>query len=165
MRAKSNNSDAEWGGDPDERKSTSGYAFLLNDGVITWCSKKETCVTLSTMKAEYVACSVTVQESVWLRRFLRELGIIAHIEEPITIYCDSWATIAYFKDPKYPGIIKHIDIRYHFVRHMIAWEEVISTICMVDDPLTKPIAHHVYQAHVRSLRLRRLWFICFQLII
>jgi len=53
--------DVDWGGDPNERKSTSGYAFLLNGGAITWCSKKQTCVALSTMEAEYVASSAVVK--------------------------------------------------------------------------------------------------------
>jgi len=53
-------SDADWGGDPDECKSILGYAFLLNDGAIIWCSKKQTYVALSTMEAEYVAGSSAV---------------------------------------------------------------------------------------------------------
>ena len=48
--------DADWGGDIDQSKSTSGYAFLLNDSAILWSSKKQCCVALSTMEAEYVAC-------------------------------------------------------------------------------------------------------------
>jgi hypothetical protein len=63
-------SDADWGGNIDERKLTSRYAFLLNNGIITWSSKKQSCIALSTMVAEYVACSAAVQEAVWLKRFL-----------------------------------------------------------------------------------------------
>ena len=62
-------SDVDWGSDLDERKSTSGYAFLLNNGAITWSSKKQPCIALSTIEAEYVACLAAVQEAVWLRRF------------------------------------------------------------------------------------------------
>ena len=82
-------SDVDWGGDPDECKFTLGYAFMLNGGAISWCSKKQTYVALSTMKVEYVAGSVAVQEGVWLRRFFREFGIVARSQEPVTIYCDS----------------------------------------------------------------------------
>jgi len=103
-------SDADWGGDPDERKFTSGYTFLLNGKAITWCSKKQTCVALSNMEAEYIADSVAVQEGAWLRRFLREFGIIAHVEDSITIFYDSSTAIAYSKDPMYHGKTKHIDI-------------------------------------------------------
>jgi len=133
-------SDVDWGDDPDECKSTLCYAFLLNGGAITWCSKKQIFVPLSTMEAEYVAGSATVQEGVWLRKFLWEFSIVARAQE---LYCDSSATIVYSKDPKYHGKTKHIDTRYHFVRHMIVRKEVIlkhiSTSLMVADPLTKPI--------------------------
>ena len=63
-------SDADWGGNPNECKSTSGYALLLNGEAITWCSKKQICVALSIMELEYVVGSMIVQEGVWLRRFL-----------------------------------------------------------------------------------------------
>ena len=95
-----------------------------------------------------------------MKRFLREFGIAARAEELVTIYCESSTAIAYSKNPKYHGKIKHIDIRYHFVRHMIVPKEVIlrhiSTNRMVVDLLTKPIACHVYQVHVRNLALHRL---------
>ncbi|KAG2705909.1 hypothetical protein I3760_05G078600 [Carya illinoinensis] len=68
-------SDADWGNDLDERKSTTGYAFLLNNGAITWSSKKQPCIALSTMEVEYIACSAAAQETVWLRRFLKHLDI------------------------------------------------------------------------------------------
>ena len=77
------------------------------------------------MEAEYLASSETIQEGVWLRRFFREFGIVTSAEKPVTIYYDNSAAIAYSKDPKYHEKIKHIDMRYHFVRHMIAREEVI----------------------------------------
>ena len=152
-------SDADWGGDIDERKSTSGYAFLLNGGAITWSSKKQSCISLSTMEAEYVACSAAVQEVVWLRRFFQHLGVVTNTLGPVTIHCDSMAALAYAKDPKYHGRTKHIDLRYHYIRDMIAQKEVIlkhiPTTQMVADPLTKPIARDVYMAHVRTLGLRR----------
>ena len=56
-------SNADWASDKDERKSTSGYTFTLVGGAISWCSKKQTCIALSTMEAEYVACSTVVQEA------------------------------------------------------------------------------------------------------
>ena len=71
---------------------------MLNDGAITWCSKKQTCVALFTLEAKYVACSEAVQEGVWLRRFLREFGIVARAKEPVTIYYDNSVVIAYSKD-------------------------------------------------------------------
>jgi len=79
-------SDADWGGDLDERKSTSGYVFLLNNGTISWSSKKQTCIALSTMEAEFIACSTAVQEVVWLKRFMEHLGIIGRPMDAVQFF-------------------------------------------------------------------------------
>ena len=112
-------SDVDWTGDRDERKSTSGYAFILGSGVVSWCNKKQTCVALSTMESEYVVCAAVVQEVIWLKRFLQRLGITTHFEEAVTLYSDSTAALAYAKDPKYHGKSKHIEIKYHFIKDMV----------------------------------------------
>ena len=141
-------SDADWGSDLDEHKSTSRYAFLLNNGAITWSSKKQPCIALSTMEAEYVACSVAVQEAVWLRRFFQNLKVVKDASDPVIVHCDSMAALAYAKDSKYHGRTKHIDIRYHYIQYMVAHNEVvlkhISTSLMIVDPLTKPIGRDVF---------------------
>ena len=102
-----------------------------------------------------MACVAVMQEVVWLKRFLQRLGITTHSEEAVTLYFDSIAALAYAKDPKYHGKSKHIEIKFHFIRYMITWGEVvmkhISTGSMVADPLTKPIA-----SHVGSMGLRRM---------
>ncbi|GMP64064.1 hypothetical protein CsSME_00025502 [Camellia sinensis var. sinensis] len=140
--------DADWGGDLDERKSTSGYAFMLSDGAISWSSKKQSCIALSTMEAEFVACSSA------------HLDVVTHTSDPVTIHCDSMAALAYAKDPKYHGRTKHIDVRFNFIRDILAQKEVIMehipTSRMVADPLTKPIARDVYLTHVRALGLRKI---------
>ena len=92
-------SDVDWGGDLDQLKSTSGYVFLLNKGAISWCSKEQTCIALLTMEVEFIACSVVVQEAVWLRRFFGSLGIRGDYVEPIIVHCDNQTTIAFTKDP------------------------------------------------------------------
>jgi hypothetical protein len=90
-------------GPVDERKSTSGYAFILGGGAISWCSKKQSCIALSTMESEYVACSAAVQEAVWVRRFLQCLGVTTHAEDVVLLNFDSTSSLAYVKDPKYHG--------------------------------------------------------------
>jgi hypothetical protein len=67
---------ADWGGDVDQSKSILGYAFLLNDIAILWRSKKQSCIALSTIEVDYVACSATTQDVVWLKNFLYHLKII-----------------------------------------------------------------------------------------
>ena len=153
-------SDADWGGDRDSCKSTSGYIFLLNNGAISWSSKKQTCTALSTMEAEFVSSAAAVQEALWIGYFMRSLESIISIERPITIFCDSMAALAYTKDPKYHGKTKHIGMKYHFVRDAIQEGEVkleyISTALMVADPLTKPLPPTQFARHVNAMGLRRL---------
>jgi hypothetical protein len=62
-----------------------------------------------------VVCSATVQEVVWLRRFLQLLGVTAHVEDDVLLYSDSTSTLVYAKDPKYHGKAKHIEFRYHYI--------------------------------------------------
>ncbi|KAL0378718.1 UNVERIFIED_CONTAM: Retrovirus-related Pol polyprotein from transposon TNT 1-94 [Sesamum radiatum] len=153
-------SDADGSADRDERKSKSGYAFLLGGAAITWCNKKQPCISLSTMEAEYVAYTSAVQEAIWLRRFLKSLHISVHINDDVVIYCDSIATIAYAKDPKYHGRTKHIDTRYHFIRDSVAQGEVvlrhIPTNDMIADPFTKPLRRDAFHRHVSSMGLRKI---------
>ncbi|UYV77601.1 hypothetical protein LAZ67_15001684 [Cordylochernes scorpioides] len=66
-------SDADFAGDLDTRKSTTGYVFMLNNGPISWCSQKQNCVSLSTTESEYIAASKATKEAIWLRQLLREL--------------------------------------------------------------------------------------------
>jgi hypothetical protein len=77
----------------------------------------------------------------------------------VTIYSDSMAALAYVKDPKYYGKTKHIEIKYHYIRDMVAKKEVflehISTKNMLADPLTKPIVRDPFHGHIKGLGLRR----------
>ena len=152
--------DADWGGNLDEQKSTSGYAFLLSRGMISWSNKKQTYIALSTMEAEYVACSVAVQEVVWLKRFIEDLKIVVDSSRPVIIHCDSQATITFTKDVKYHSKSKHIETKYNFVREIVEQREVLihytSTHFMVADPFTKAITRDVYLKHTQSLGLHRL---------
>ncbi|XP_073109312.1 secreted RxLR effector protein 161-like [Elaeis guineensis] len=112
--------DANDSTDKDKHKSTSGYAFILRGGAISWCSKKQQCISLPMMESEYVACTITVHEAIWLKRFLQSLNVIGHLCEAVVIFYDNTAAIAYRKDPKYYRKSKHIDTRYHFIHDIIA---------------------------------------------
>ena len=128
--------------------------------VILWSSKKQSCVALSMMEAEYVAWSASMQDAVWLRSFLQHLEIVKTALEPMTIFCDNSAALAMAKDPKYHGKTKHIKKRYQYIRDVIIEKDVvlkhISTSNMLANPLTKPIARDVFVKHVRSLGLYRM---------
>ena len=95
-----------------------------------------------------------------MKRFLQRLSTTAHSEEAVTLYSDSTGGLTYAKYTKYHGKSKHIEIKYHFIRDMVARGEVvmkhISTGSIVVDPLTKTIARDVFQSHVGSMGLRRM---------
>jgi hypothetical protein len=113
-------SNTDWASDKNERKSTLSYAFILRGGAVSWCSKKQSCIALSTMESKYVACSAAVQETVWLRRFLQRLGVTAHAEDVVLLYYDSTSALAYAKNPKYHEKAKHIKFRYNYIRDMVS---------------------------------------------
>ncbi|CAI5717429.1 unnamed protein product [Peronospora effusa] len=136
-------SDADWAGDTDTRRSTSGYVFVLNNGCISWRSKKQRSVALSSTEAEYMALSEATQEATWLKTFMRELGEEAG-DDALTIYEDNEGAIALAKNPEFHKRTKHIDIRYHFVREKVEKNQVVLQYCptqdMLADIMTKAIA-------------------------
>ena len=103
-------SDADWGGDINDRKSTSGYIFKVSDGAVLWRSKKQTCVALSTAEAEYVALAAATQEALWLKQLIAELTFSN--TTPTTIFEDNQSAIAMTHNPQFHGRSKHIDIKY-----------------------------------------------------
>ena len=68
------------------------------------------------MESKYVACSAVAQEAVWLKRFFQSLRVTSIANEAIKMYCDSLATLAHTKDPKYHSKSKHIQTRYNYIR-------------------------------------------------
>ncbi|CAI5746908.1 unnamed protein product [Peronospora destructor] len=135
-------SDADWAGDVETRRSTSSYAFMMTGGCISWRSKKQRTVALSSTEAEYMALTEAVQEAVWLKAFLCELGETKS-DEVVKIYEDNQGSIALAKNPECHKRTKHIDIRYHFVREKVEDGQVVLQYCptkdMKADIMTKPI--------------------------
>ena len=95
----------------------------------------------------------------WLKRFLCHLGVVEPISQPMVVYSDSEAAIAYIKDLKYHEKMKHIDMRFNYVRDMTGQKELnmvyISTHEMLADPFTKPIPRDVFKKHMESLGLKK----------
>ena len=105
--------DADNGGDIDSRKSTSGYVYTFGGTAISWVSKLQKIVALSSCEAEYVAVTEATKEMMWLQSFLRELD---QDHEGSVLYCDSQSAIHLAKNPVYHARTKHIQLRYHFIR-------------------------------------------------
>ena len=95
------------------RHAIMGYIFLINRGAVSWSSKKQEIVTLSTAKSEYVAATHTTKEAIWLRRFIGE--VFQPLTNPIPLYSDSQAAITLTRDRSCHARTKNIDIWYHFI--------------------------------------------------
>ena len=134
--------DADWACDLDERKSTSGYVFTMQGAAISWCSKKQPTVALSTTEAEYMAMTSAIQELIWLKKLSHELIPLSNNQ--IILYCDNKSTIQYVTNNSYSNRTKHIEIKSNFIREHIETGILklvyLSTDQMVADKLTKGMA-------------------------
>ena len=110
-------SDADWAGDPDGRKSTSGYIFQLSGAAISWRSKKHAYVALSTAEGEHIALASAAQAAVWVRQLLTDLR--SNREEATRIYEENQSAICLAKNPQFHGRTKHIGIKYQFIREQV----------------------------------------------
>jgi hypothetical protein len=108
--------DADWASQA-HRHSISGYVYSIGCGAVTWSSRKQSIVALSTAEAEYVAAAHSTKEALWLRQFLDEFSKV--VDGPIRLNCDNQAAIALSKDNKFHSRTKHISIRHHFIREAV----------------------------------------------
>ena len=109
--------DSDWVGSVDDQKSTSGYIFYMGSGAISWASKKQPIVALSTAKAEYVAATAAACQAVWMRKILRILG-----QEQVkgtVIFCDNSSAIALSKNSIFHKRMKHIDTKFHYIIELV----------------------------------------------
>ena len=109
-------SDADWAGDADDRKSTSGGYFMLGNNVVSWSSKKQNCVSLSTAESKYVAAASCCSQLLWLGQMLSDYGMTS---DTLTLFCDNASAIEIAKNPVQHSRTKHIDIRHHFIRDLV----------------------------------------------
>ena len=140
-------SDADWAGDIESRKSTSGYVFRLGGCTISWKSKKQPVVALSSTEAEYVALCHAAQETVWLRNLLHSINL--QQSEATILYEDNQGAMALSNNPKDHTRTKHIDVKYHYVRETIEHGYVNLMYCptenMVADMLTKGLPKQTFE--------------------
>lgn len=138
--------DADWASNPNDRKSISGYVFLLGGGAISWSSKKQTTVALSSTEAEYMAATHAARHAIWLQRLFQDIGI--QLPDSMALFIDNQSTISISNDVMFHQRTKHIDIQYHFIRNLVIDGIIDTYYCptldMVADILTKglPRAQH-----------------------
>jgi hypothetical protein len=99
-------------GDKESKRSTIGYVYTIGGTIVSWISKLQKVVALSTTEAEYVATTEVSKEMIWLQRFMEELG---KKQENSRLYCDNESIIHLAKNSIFHSKTKHIHLRYHFI--------------------------------------------------
>ena len=131
----------------EDRRAITGYAFLIDSGAVSWSSKRQEIVSLSTTESEYVVATHGMKEALWLRSLLSEL--FGPISEATTLFSDNQATIALTKDHQYHAHTKHINMRYHFIRWVIERGSLRLVYCPTDDMVADALTKALPSAKVK----------------
>ena len=132
--------DADWAGNADDRKSTSGGCFYVGNDLVSWMSKKQNSISLSIAKAEYIVTGSCCTQLLWMQKLLLDYGIC---QEHLTIYCNNTSAINISKNSVQNSRTKHIEIRHHFIQELVEdgtlTLEFIHTDDQKTDLFTKPL--------------------------
>jgi hypothetical protein len=152
-------SDADWASTLD-RRSISGFAFFLGDGSVSWSSKKQPIVTLSSTESEYVALTHAAKDIIWIHKLLAEISPV-YPERPLlpsTVFCDNQGAIRLSKDSTFHARTKHIDVHFHFICQTISQNHIsldyIPTTDMIADIFTKSLSFHKFSGFRSLLGVR-----------
>ncbi|KAL0277244.1 UNVERIFIED_CONTAM: hypothetical protein PYX00_004597 [Menopon gallinae] len=147
--------DSDWAGNVDDRRSCSGNVLMLAGGPISWMSKLQSSVSLSTMEAEYVAIREVTKEVVYVSRLINHMLFRHYVKEPISVYCDNQSAIELSKNPVFHKRSKHIDIAYHYARELVEKGKIelkyLRTDEMIADVFTKPLSKVKHNKFVKML--------------
>jgi hypothetical protein len=167
-------SDSDWGGDINTRKSTTGNIFYLNNPnssnniniSISWLSKLQKTVAISSAEAEYIALKEATKESLYLQLFIKELITSPNLDlnKELDLFnslkiikTDSQSAIELAKNPIFHARTKHVDITYHFVRENLLENKIDliyeSTSTLLADNLTKPTSYPKFKQFIKEIGL------------
>ncbi|OUC43997.1 integrase core domain protein [Trichinella nativa] len=150
-------SDADWGGNSDDRRSYTGYVFKFGNAAISWESRKQRTVALSSTEAEYMALSEACKEAMHLKRMIEE---ITGLCKSVVLQSDNQSALKLAKNPAFHAGTKHIDIRYHFIREAAERKDVelryLPTEQMVADVLTKGLFKPKHEKCISDIGLENL---------
>ena len=142
--------DSDWVGSIDDRKNTSGYVFHMGLGAISWASKKQPIVDVSTVEEKYVAATAAACRATWLRRMLRSL---CHEQvKCTTIYCDNSSAIAFSKNYVFHKRKKHINARFHYIRELVNNGKIVLQNCRTEEQFADILTKQLGQKSFDYLR-------------
>ena len=125
--------DADWAGDPCDRRLTSGIIVFLGNNPITWLAKKQHTVSHSSTEAEYRSLASGAAELAWIRQVLCDLGLF--LPSAPLIWCDNTSALALASNPIFHGRTKHIEVDYHFIREKVVRGDLALQFISTDDQL------------------------------
>jgi hypothetical protein len=134
--------DSDWGGNLDTQRSTTGYLFKIFEGVVSWRSRRQPTVALSTTEAECMASADAARQAIWLQQLLEDLQLGLG-KDPFPIYNHNTDTVALSKNPVYHERSKHIGLQHHYLRERVEDGTIsllhIPSVNNIADLFTKPL--------------------------
>ncbi|GJU76343.1 hypothetical protein Tco_1273413 [Tanacetum coccineum] len=151
-------SDASWITGSSDSKSTTGWIFTLGGGAVCWGSKKQTCITHSTMEAEFLALAAAGKEAEWLRNMLLDIELWPQPMPAISLHCDSQSTLSRAYNKVYNGKSRHISLRHAYIKELISngiiTIEYIRSCKNLTDPFTKGVPKDIVFETTRDMGLK-----------
>eukprot|EP00253_Pinus_taeda_P033194 PITA_33194 len=137
----------DWAGSVDDRKSTSGGAFYMGSKLVSWFSKKQSSIALSTAEAECMATASCYTQLFWMMQTLQDIQITC--TPPISILCDNTSSISISKNLVMHSKNKHMPIKYHFLREQVLEHKVkleyVPSKEQVANIFTKPLPRETFE--------------------
>ncbi|GJX41931.1 retrovirus-related pol polyprotein from transposon TNT 1-94, partial [Tanacetum coccineum] len=141
-----------------DSKSTTGWIFTLGGGAVCWGSKKQTCITHSTMEAEFLALAAAGKEAEWLRNMLLDIELWPQSMPAISLHCDSQSTLSRAYNKVYNGKSRHISLRHAYIKELISsgiiFIEYIRSCKNLADPFTKGLPKEIVFGTTREMGLK-----------
>jgi hypothetical protein len=132
--------DADWAGDLEDRRSTIGFVFVMGGEAISWSSKQQPTIVLSTTEAKYMANMQATKEAIWMTKLMKELGYMKQ-KKAMVIRCDNQGAISLTKNPTQHVQTKHIDVQHHFVGERVENGEVTFEYCSIKDMVANVLTY------------------------